>query len=142
MEKELVVKKSVIINAAPSKVWDAITNPDLTKKYMYNSEVVSDWTTGSSIIWRDAGNKGVHVRGIIVGIQSEKYLETLDLSIDSDMADIESNYSRVRYELKKDNNKTLLYLTEKNFNGDKKRYEDADKFWTIVIKRMKELLEK
>ena len=141
MENELIVKKIIEINAERSKVWDAITNSELTKKYMYNNEVVSDWQKGSSILWRDANNKTEHVKGIIKEIEPRKYLQTLDLSIDSGLPDIESNYSRVTYELKKENGKTLLSLTEDRFNGDEKRYKDAENFWNIILPKMKDLLE-
>lgn len=142
MEDKLIVQKIISINAGIAKVWEAITNPELTRQYMFNSEVISGWNKGSSVLWRDADNKKVHVKGIITDIKPGEYLETSDLSIDSGLEDKESNYSRVRYELKKDNDKTLLYLTEDKFNSDYKRYIDADNFWTAVIKRMKELLEK
>ncbi len=141
MKKKLIVKKSIVINAESSRVWDAITNSELTKKYMYNNEVVSAWEKGALIQWQDAGNKTVHVKGIIQEIDPGKYLQTLDLSIDSGLPDIEANYSRVSYELKKEDGKTLLSVTEDKFNGDEKRYKDAENFWTIILKKMKELLE-
>ena len=142
MNNDTEVKKSVVINAGISKVWDAIINSDLTKKYMYNSEVISDWKTGSSIIWRDADNKKIHVKGIILNIEPGRYLETKDLSIDSGLPDVESNYSRVTYELTIEKDKTRLAVTEKNFNCDERRYNDSEKFWTVVIHNLKVLLEK
>ncbi len=141
MRKELVVKKSIKINADTSSVWEAITNPELTKKYMYNSEVISDWKKGNSILWRDAVNKKIHVKGIIVDIEPGRFLQTSDLSIDLGLPDIESNYSRVVYELKKENGKTVLSVTEDKFNGDEKRYKDGENFWNVILIKMKELLE-
>ena len=142
MFKDAEVKISVLINAGISKVWDAIINPEITKKYMHNIEVISDWKAGSSILWRDAVSKKVHVKGIVLNIEPERYLETKDLSIDSGLPDIESNYSRVTYELTIENDKTFLTVTENNFNGDKRRYNDSEKFWNVVIINLKELLEK
>ncbi len=141
MNRDAEVNKSVLIKAEPSKVWDAIINPGLTKKYMYNSEVISDWKAGSSIIWRDADSKKVHVKGIILNIEPERLLKTKDLSIDAGLDDMESNYSRVTYELEREKDKTLLKVTENNFNGDERRFYDSEKFWNIVLKNLKELLE-
>lgn len=140
MGKDFIVKKDVIINTSVPKVWDAITNPALTKKYMYNSEVISDWKTGSSIIWRDADSGKIHVKGIILEIEPGQLLRTKDLSIDSGLPDVESNYSRVVYELMAENGKTRLIVTENNFNDDESRFKDSEKFWDTVLKRMKELL--
>ncbi len=141
MRSELIVKKSVLINSDVSKVWDAITDPAQTKKYMYNSEVISDWVEGGTVIWRDADTKKVHVKGIILKIEPALYLETKDLSIDAGLDDVESNYSRVLYKLTERKGKTLLEITEDSFNGDERRYNDAEKFWGTVLKSMKELLE-
>ena len=41
----------VYINTTPEKVWDAIGNPELTRKYWGNSRNVSDWKARSSK-WR------------------------------------------------------------------------------------------
>ncbi len=142
MNEVLIVKKEIKINSDVSAVWNAIISPEITKKYMYNSEVISDWKTGSSIIWRDAGNKNIHVKGIILKIEPEKILQTKDLSVDAGMADIDENYSRVTYELLPSDGQTLLRVTEDKFNGDISRYKDADGFWTGVLKGMKDILEK
>lgn len=131
----------IILDADTSAVWEAITDPKWTRKYMYNSEVISDWKKGSSIIWRDADSKKVHVKGIILEIEPNKFLKTADLSIDAGLPDIDSNYSRVTYELTDENGKTKLLITEDHFNGDQKRYEDANHFWEIVLTGLKELFE-
>lgn len=141
MEKDLVVKKEVTIDAGSAKVWNAITNPKLTKKYMYNSEVISDWNSGSSIIWKDAATGKTHVKGIILDIEPGRYLRTKDLSVDIGLPDVEPNYSRVTYELKKEDRKTLLSVTEDKFNGDERRFNDSENFWRVVLKELKGLLE-
>jgi uncharacterized protein YndB with AHSA1/START domain len=140
--QELIFKKTIKINADPAKVWEALTNPALTRKYMYNTEVISDWEKGAQILWRDASSGKVHVKGIILDIMPEQYLRTTDLSIDSGLADIEPNYSRVTYELKAEGSQTKITITEDKFNGDKERYHDSVNFWNIVLKKLKTLMEK
>ena len=49
---ELIVKKSIKINSSASKVWQVLTNPELTKQYMFGCEIISDWKVGSPVIWR------------------------------------------------------------------------------------------
>ena len=39
------------IDAPPEKVWRALTDPELIKKYMFGSEVKTDWKPGSPITW-------------------------------------------------------------------------------------------
>jgi len=50
MEKPDHVYKSYI-RASLEKVWDAITNPDLTEKYFYGTRVHSDWEVGSEMTY-------------------------------------------------------------------------------------------
>jgi uncharacterized protein YndB with AHSA1/START domain len=52
VSKELIITNSIDIHASASKVWDALTNPEQTKKYMFGCETVSDWEVGSPLLWR------------------------------------------------------------------------------------------
>jgi uncharacterized protein YndB with AHSA1/START domain len=47
MTRGFVAKKSVLINASPSRVWDALTNPSMIEKYLFGTKVTSDWKVGS-----------------------------------------------------------------------------------------------
>lgn len=40
---QLIVKKTLEVNAPASKVWDTLTNRDLTKQYMFSCELISDF---------------------------------------------------------------------------------------------------
>ena len=73
MIQPLLVKNSVIIDAPASKVWDALTHPEQTKKYMFGCETVSDWKVGSALLWKGSyeGKEMVFVKGDIVEIQPE-----------------------------------------------------------------------
>ena len=43
----------VYIRATPEEVWQALTDPELTKQYYYDNTVESDWKPGSPIVYRD-----------------------------------------------------------------------------------------
>ena len=36
--QELTVRNKIVIHASASKVWDALTNPEQTKKYMFGAK--------------------------------------------------------------------------------------------------------
>ena len=57
MKNELIVKKSIKVNADISAVWDALTNPEMTKKYFFDYEAISDWETGSVIEFKKKARK-------------------------------------------------------------------------------------
>ena len=76
MEKA-VVQNSIHINTEPSKVWNALVNPQMTKQYMFGCETVSDWKKGSPLLWQAIyeGKETVFVKGIILEIEPEKILK-------------------------------------------------------------------
>ena len=43
---------TITINASTSKVWDALTKPELIKQYLFGTEVATDWQVGSPIRYR------------------------------------------------------------------------------------------
>ena len=47
----LIAKATITINAPGSKVWEALTNPDLIKQYLFGTKVITDWQVGSPIIY-------------------------------------------------------------------------------------------
>ncbi len=52
MNKDLSVTHSIEIDATPAEVWDAMTNPEKIKVYLYGTETITDWKVGSPIIFQ------------------------------------------------------------------------------------------
>ena len=77
MKKELIVKKTIILSAEVSKVWDALTNPEQTKQYMFGCEAISDWQIGSPLIWKGAADGKAYVKAILLTLSMENIYSTL-----------------------------------------------------------------
>src|ERR1700735_5835555 len=77
MSQPLIISNSIDIHAPASKVWNALTNPGETKKYMFGCEALSDWKEGSPLIWKGNFNgvELIAVKGIIKKIRPNKSLE-------------------------------------------------------------------
>lgn len=52
MDKNLIARAHVTINAARAKVWNALVNPEAIRQYMFGTNVTSDWRQRSPIIWK------------------------------------------------------------------------------------------
>ena len=39
----MIATASILINASPEKVWDALVNPDKVKQYMFGATLISNW---------------------------------------------------------------------------------------------------
>jgi len=147
MEKELIVKKSVKIKADAAKVWEALTNPEYTRQYMFGCDVASDWKAGSPILWKgfSEGKDVVYVKGSIVSIEPEKLLQYTTFDPNSKLEDIPSNYVTASYELNTEGEHTLFKVTQGDFakiaDGEK-RYNDTSAGWDFVLPKLKQLLEK
>ena len=149
MDRKLIVKNSITINAPPAKIWDALTNPEQTKKYMFGCETVSDWKPGSPLLWRGnlEGREMVFVKGNIVSIEPEKLLAYTTFDPNSTIEDIPENYLTVIYDLSVQNGKTLLTVTQGDYSkiaDSERRYNEAyndGRGWDPILVEIKKLVE-
>jgi len=135
MKKDLSVRKTVKINVNASKVWDAITNPKMIKKYLFGTQVITSWKIDSEIIFQ--GNwegKKFRDKGIIKKMEIEKLFQYTYWSVFSGLEDKEENYSLVTFELSGDDKITKLTVSQKGFTN-KSSQEHSDKGWSIVLKK-------
>jgi len=147
--KELIIKNSIAINAPTTKVWDALVNPKQTKKYMFGCETFSDWKVGSSLLWQMHidGKDFVAVKGNIVSIEPEIFLAYTVIDPNSNIPDVPENYLTVTYELKSDNNNTILNVTQGDYSKvaeGERRYKIASndgEGWNPILLLIKNLVE-
>ena len=146
----LIVKSTISINAPASEVWDALVNPEKTKQYMFGCETVSDWTVGSSLLWKGnyEGQDMVFVKGEIVAIEPEKSLTYTTIDSNSTIDDVSENYLHVTYLLSTENEVTILTVTQGDYNtvsDGEKRYQEAynnGEGWNPILSEIKKLVEK
>lgn len=148
MEK-LEIRNTIAINASPEKVWNVLTQPEQTKKYMFGCETVSDWQPGSSLLWRMdyEGKDFVAVKGSIVDLQPDKRLTYTVFDPNSSMEDIPENYLNVTYELIPESNHTILHVTQGDYNTvaeGGRRYRESynnGEGWNPILVQIKEIAE-
>lgn len=136
---EHIVKKKVVINAEPPAVWDALTNPEKTKKYFFKCKVISDWKKGSSITFKGKFFFiiNIEMKGKILEIEPEKMLQYTLANHGS------ASFSTVTDTLEYKNGKTTLSITDDvgKEEGAEKRYIKSVKGWDKILKGLKELVE-
>ncbi|MGZ3904035.1 MAG: SRPBCC domain-containing protein [Bacteroidia bacterium] len=138
---EFVVRKSVSIKAAPDEVWEALTNPEKTKKYFFNCKVFSDWEPGSRITFtgRMFLIKKIEMHGRILEIVPEKFLK-YNLENESDNS---GTVSTVTEELSFANGATHLTVTDNvgTGKGAEQRFHRSIKGWDKILNGLKQLVE-
>ena len=142
MSRHLVVEKSVALNADVAKVWEALTNPEITRKYFFNCEAISDWKAGSPIVFKmmSDGNEMVPVKGVITAIEPERLLEHTCFS--PEFENVPSKHTTVTYKLSSENNVTELSVTQGDFGDNEVAYNHTDASWDTVLDALKSVLEK
>lgn len=149
MAKPLIIANSITINAPLKKVWDALVNPDQTKKYMFGCEAISDWKIGDPLLWKGMyeGKEMVFVKGVIVDLKPEKFLAYTTFDPLSDMKDIPENYLTVTYDLSFDNGVTTLNVTQGDYStvaeGERRYAESSNggEGWNPILVEIKKLVE-
>jgi uncharacterized protein YndB with AHSA1/START domain len=137
-----IVNKSIRIKATPAQVWDALTNPEKTKEYFFNCEVISDWKVGRAITFKGRVMlKKIELRGEILAIEPERLLKYTLKNSEDEQAD---STSTVTDRLEYANGETLVSITDDvgAGEGSEKRYEKSVQGWDNVLSGLKALVEK
>jgi uncharacterized protein YndB with AHSA1/START domain len=130
-----------VINAPASKVWEALTTPEILKKYYFGADITSDWKVGSPITYKGQWQgKSYEDKGKILAFEPEKLLITTHWSPLSGVPDSPENYHKVTYELSEQGGSTKVTLTQDN-NASKEEKTRNDQFWKTLLDGLKKLLE-
>jgi uncharacterized protein YndB with AHSA1/START domain len=128
------------LNASVADVWEALTSKESVKKYFFGTEVNTDWKVGSPIIFSGNWEGQVYEdKGKILEIEKGKMFKYTHLSSFSRLADLPENYSTVTYQLKPENEETVLTIIQEGFK-DEKALIDSQEGWKLVLNNLKRLL--
>jgi uncharacterized protein YndB with AHSA1/START domain len=141
MNKTYTAVATTIVNAPASKVWEALTKPELIKRYMFGTDVISDWKVGSPITYRgEWEGKPFEDKGKVLEVEREKSLITTHWSPLSGVPDSPENYHTVAYQLAEKNGKTKITITQDK-NASEEEKEHSEKNWSMMLDGLKKLLE-
>lgn len=143
---KLVITNKIVINAPAWRVWEVLTKPEYTRKFMFGCAAVSDWKQGSTLEWKGniSGKEGVVVKGRIIEIDSGKFLAYSTFDPNTGMEDADYNYLTVTERLEEQDGTTTLSITQGDFSivqDGQRRYADGAKGWESVLPKIKELAE-
>ncbi len=141
MATKLIAEASTTIHAPASKVWNALTKPELIKQYLFGSDVVTDWKEGSPIYYRgEWQGKPYEDKGTVLHVEREKRLVSTHWSPLSGVADSPENYHTVTYLLSEHDGKTDVTIRQDN-NGSEEEKAHSEENWKMVLAGLKKLVE-
>ena len=129
------------IDAPPDKVWEALTDPDQIKKYMFGSQVETDWKPGSPIVWKgEYEGKKYEDKGEILEVEPERRLKVTHFSPLSGQEDAPENYHTLVYELEEHDGETRVSLSQDN-NASEEAAEHSRANWEKMLAGLKQVVE-
>jgi uncharacterized protein YndB with AHSA1/START domain len=127
---------AISINAAPEKVFHALTDESTTREYWLH-ENISDWKPGSAWEHRRLDGSSVDVMGKVVECDPPRRLVITWVS-PADRDD-PAKYSRVTFQTEPVAGVTRLLVTHDDLPPE--IYEDAAAGWSSVLSSLKSVLE-
>ena len=125
------------IAATPERVWDAITDPQQTRKYFYGALSISDWQVGSR--WTSESEEGeVYLDGEILEIDPPRRLVHTLHVVPEPTAASEAP-SKVEWQITPVGDKCRLTMVHTGRGPATMEYTGSG--WNTILAGLKELLE-
>ena len=128
------------IRSSAEKIWEAITSPDWSRRYFFDSAVRSDWKRGSKVAWIGEPSGMTMCEGEIVEIDPPWKLVTTWRSLWSPELAPEPP-SRVTWEIEERAKSCLLRVTHDRLEQSPKTREAVSGGWTQIVDKMRAGLE-
>ncbi len=142
MDKNLIARASISINAPSEKVWKALVDPDAIRQYMFGTQVVSDWREGRPIVWKgEWQGKPYEDKGVILQFKPGRVIQYSHFSPLSGLEDQPENYHTVTIELSADGNQTRVALSQ-DHNATEEERAHSEKNWEMMLTALNKFLER
>lgn len=120
---ELVIRKSIEIDAPVETLWKVLTESRFIVQYMFGCNAETDWKPGSPLLWKGAADGKLYVKGHVVSNDAPRRLVYTIFDPNSKIRDIPENYLTMSYDLKKSGaHASRLEITQ----GDYATVEDGE----------------
>ena len=142
MNHDLVVSQTITINAPVAKVWEALTNPEIIKLYLYGTQTVTDWKIGSDIVFQgDYQGHTYKDKGIVKENRENERLSYSYWSGFSGAPDVPENYALVTYILKSIDANTTAFTWDQKGWATQEGYEHSKEGMAVFLASIKKIVE-
>jgi uncharacterized protein YndB with AHSA1/START domain len=138
LEAQMEKVFEIYIRTTPERLWEAITDPEIRRKYNFGATVESDWNVGSSVNLVATGVDGPLGEGEILEIDPPRRLVQTMLAHFSPEAEAEG-FSRITWEIEPIEDSCRLTVTH-----DQMRDGACDELyggWPMILSGLKTWLE-
>jgi uncharacterized protein YndB with AHSA1/START domain len=141
MKRTFTARATVIIDAPAHRVWDALTRPEIIKKYFFGTEAITDWKIGGPIQFSGEYNgKTYHDKGTVTAFEPYTLIQYKYWSSLSGTPDAPENYLTISYFIAESGSKTRLDISQENVR-DEMAKEHSEENWRNVLANLKKVVE-
>ena len=137
-----VARAETTIKAPLEIVWRTLTTSGSDPEIMFGSEIVSDWTVGSTIVWRGQWQgKTFEDKGVILAVDPLHTLSHSHFSPMTGLPDQPENYHIVTYTLVSEGDSTRVVVEQDN-NRTSEAAVESGKNWEIMLAGLRNVSER
>jgi uncharacterized protein YndB with AHSA1/START domain len=138
---ELGTTISVTIRVPIEEVWNALTTPELIKRWFFGVDTETDWQVGSPLVHRgEWRGKPYEDKGTILRFEPPALLVHSHWSPASGVADRPEHYQEVSWSLTDRDGATTLTVAETNLPSEEAK-TISEESWKAALTNLKDLLE-
>jgi len=143
MNKNLKVSKSIEINSSAEKIWDTLTNPEKIKIYLFGTETITDWKTGSSIIFQGEYDGNIYKdKGNVLKNVKNETLKYNYWSGFSGLEDKPDNYYIVTYHIENISDNQMKFTWTQEGFANKEGQQHSKNGLLGLLEQIKRIAEK
>jgi uncharacterized protein YndB with AHSA1/START domain len=130
----------VFIKATPEQIWEAITNPEFTQKYLYGTRVDYDLRPGGAFRSISSESGQALVEGEVLELdEPKKLVQTWRFLYDPELAD--EGFTRVTWEIEEGEGGVAKLTATHELEGAPKTALHVSGGWSYILSGLKTLLE-
>jgi len=132
---------SILIRAPRQQVWEALTQPELVRKYFFGTLLTTDWGVGSPLTFRgEWQGKAYEDLGTVRAFEPPTSLSFDYWSSFSGLEDRPELRQLIRYELTEEDEGVRVTIRQSNVDTQE-RADHSAKNWQGVLEGLKSLVE-
>jgi uncharacterized protein YndB with AHSA1/START domain len=129
------------ISASPTQVWKALTDPEAIARFMFGSQVETDWRVGSPITWAgEYDGKPYQDKGEILEVDEPSRLRMTHYSPMSGQPDEPDSYHTLDYRLSSEGDTTRVTL-DQDGNDSEEQAAQFTATWQGMLDQLKQYVE-
>ena len=127
----------VFIKTTVAALWNALTNPDVTQQYWYNTRIESEWKIGSKVLYLRNGK--VTDEQVVLAVEKPHRLSHTFHPLFGEFK--AEPPSRVTFSVEENGGVVRLTVVHDTFPPESKVFRACSDGWPMILNNLKTLLE-